>query len=180
MNPIQKLRLVVARGIVNLVKNAGLQEMQVNLLEGETRDEVERVQNFGYAGNPPAGATVVAVAVGGSRDHMMVVACEHPAYSPTLQSGETAMYAQFGQILKMDKDGNITLKCKSFKVVAEGDVNMNAGGAMNLAASAGSKITGGLAADKVDGQKVSSQGVVLDSHTHGGVAPGGGQTGVPN
>lgn len=187
MNPIQKLRLVIARGIVNLVKNAGLQEMQVNLLEGEVRDEVERVQNFGHTGNPPAGATVVAVAVGGSRDHMMVVACEHPDYSPALQTGESAMYAQFGQLLKMDKDGNVTLKCKnlridldgSMSVRATGAIEQNAQGTLNISANGGSNISGGLDADKIHGKQVSSNGIILETHTHMGVMSGSDQTGAP-
>ncbi|WP_370387820.1 phage baseplate assembly protein V [Snodgrassella alvi] len=187
MNPLQKLRLVVARGVVNLVKYAGLQEMQVNLLEGETRDEVERVQNFGHSGNPPAGSTVVAVAVGGSRDHMIVVGCEHPDYSPSLQSGESAMYAQFGQLLKMDKDGNVILKCKSLRIESDGDVSLSATGgieqkakgALSISAQGGSNIRGGLGADKIDGEVISSKGVVLETHTHTGVAPGGDKTGVP-
>lgn len=188
MNPMQKLRLLVARGVVNFVKNAGLQELQVNLLEGETREEVERVQNFGYSGNPPAGSTVVAVAVGGSRDHMIVVGCEHPQYSPQLQSGESAMYAQFGQLLKMDKDGNVTLKCKSFTIEADGNVSMSAtgsieqiaSGALNISALGGSNINGGLEVDKIDGEIVSSKGVILETHTHTGVTPGGGNSGAPS
>ena len=50
MNPFQKLRLMVARGIVNLVNDAGgLQTLQVTALEDEHRDEVERVQNLAPA-----------------------------------------------------------------------------------------------------------------------------------
>lgn len=56
MNPLQKIRLLVARGVLNLLRTSGLQMMQISLLEGETRDEVERVQNYGHSGQPPLGA----------------------------------------------------------------------------------------------------------------------------
>ena len=181
MNPMQKLRLVVARGILTLVQHAGLQVMQVSLLEGETRDEVERVQNFGFSGNPPPGSTLVAVAVGGSRDHMIVVACEHPSHSPALQSGESAMYAQFGQLLKMDKSGNVTLTCPgNFSINAQGSISQVAAGSLSIQTAGGSEIQGGLSADSLSGDVVESQGVVLQTHTHKNVVPGGGNSGEPN
>ena len=40
MNPLQKMRLMVARGIVKLVQDSGLQLMQLDLLDEETRDGV--------------------------------------------------------------------------------------------------------------------------------------------
>ena len=109
MNPLQKMRLMVARGIVKLVQDSGLQLMQLDLLDEETRDGVERVQNYGHRGHPPQGSTVATVAVAGSRDHLVVVACEHPDHVPPLDSGESAMYAMFGQLFKMDKDLSLIL-----------------------------------------------------------------------
>ena len=65
MNPMQKMRMMLARGILNLVSSAtGLQIMQIDLLADETRDDVERVQNYGHSGHPPKGSTVAAVALG--------------------------------------------------------------------------------------------------------------------
>ena len=46
MNPLQKLRLMVTRGVVKLVNDAGLQLIQADLLADETRDGVERIQNY--------------------------------------------------------------------------------------------------------------------------------------
>ena len=165
MNPLQKIRLLVARGVLNLLRTSGLQMMQISLLEGETRDEVERVQNYGHSGHPPAGSTLVAVAVGGSRDHMIVVACEHPQYSPTLKSGESAMYAQFGQLFKMDEQGNVTLKCKDFSIEASGNVSTQAAG--NVEQKAGGALN------------MSADGVKLEDHAHSGVQSGGDNTGGP-
>ena len=187
MNPLQKMRLLVARGVLNLAKHAGLQVLQINLLEDETRDEVERVQNYGFSGMPPAGSTLVAVAVGGSRDHLMVVACEHPDHSPVLETGESAMYSQFGQLIKMDKDGNVTLTCKgltfdvaeNFEQKVGGNLTQQAKGALSITASGGSSVVGGFNADKVTAEHIEENGIRLGTHHHGGVMPGGSNTGEP-
>lgn len=202
MNPLQKLRLMVARGVVKLVKDAGLQLIQADLLADETRDGVERIQNYGHRGHPPQGSTVAAVAVEGSRDHLVVVACEHPDHVPPLNSGESAMYAMFGQLFKMDDQGNVTLICKNFKIEASGDVttnaknitataeanaSMQAGGNIGITATggvgmvggAGANINGGLTADTITAYKVTANGVDLEMHTHPDTTSGG-NTGEPN
>lgn len=120
MNPLQKMRLMVARGIVKLVQDSGLQLMQLDLLDEEARDGVERVQNYGH--RPPAARQHRGHGGGGgNRDHLVVVACEHPDHVPPLESGESAMYAMFGQLFKMDKEGNVTLVCKDFNIQASGN-----------------------------------------------------------
>lgn len=202
MNPLQKLRLMVARGVVKLVKDAGLQLIQADLLADETRDGVERIQNYGHRGHPPQGSTVAAVAVEGSRDHLVVVACEHPDHVPPLNSGESAMYAMFGQLFKMDDQGNVTLICKNFKIEASGDVttnaknitataeanaSMQAGGNIGITATGGvgmvggegANINGGLTADTITADKVTANGVDLETHTHPDTTSGG-NTGEPN
>lgn len=181
MNPMQKMRMMLARGILNLVSSAtGLQIMQIDLLADETRDDVERVQNYGHSGHPPKGSTVAAVAIGGSRDHMVVVACEHPQYSPQLNVGEVAMYAMFGQLFKMDEEGNVTLKCKDFIVDADGSIEQKAKGSLSIAAAAGSQIEGGLNADTITADEIKEKEVRLGTHTHSQTMPGGGNSGQPN
>ena len=186
MNPLQKLRLMVARGVVKLGKDAGLQLIQADLLADETRDGVERIQNYGHRGPPPQGSTVAAVAVEGSRDHLVVVACEHPDHVPPLNSGESAMYAMFGQLFKMDDQGNVTLICKNFKIEASGDVTTNAKnitatatGGVGIVGGAGANINGGLTADTITADKVTANGVDLETHTHPDTTSGG-NTGEPN
>ena len=195
MNPLQKMRLMVARGIVKLVQDSGLQLMQLDLLDEETRDGVERVQNYGHRGHPPQGSTVATVAVAGSRDHLVVVACEHPDHVPPLESGESAMYAMFGQLFKMDKEGNVTLVCKDFNIQASGNVTAAAGnytataggnlgisasGGMSMHGEGGASLTGGLQADSIVADKLVGGGVDVETHNHKGVTAGGDNTGEPN
>ena len=196
MNPLQKMRLMVARGIVKLVQDSGLQLMQLDLLDEETRDGVERVQNYGHRGHPPQGSTVATVAVAGSRDHLVVVACEHPDHVPPLESGESAMYAMFGQLFKMDKEGNVTLVCKDFNIQASGNVpaaaagnytataggnlGISASGGMSMHGEGGASLTGGLQADSIVADKLVGGGVDVETHNHKGVTAGGDNTGEPN
>ena len=204
MSPLQKMRLMVARGIVKLVQDAGLQLMQLDLLDEETRDGVERVQNYGHRGHPPQGSTVATVAVAGSRDHLVVVACEHPDHVPPLESGESAMYAMFGQLFKMDIEGNVTLVCKNFTIEASENITSNAGGdstttaagnstttaggnlgisasgGMSLHGEGGATMTGGLTADSIVADKLVGGGVDVETHNHKGVTAGGDNTGKPN
>ena len=196
MNPLQKMRLMVARGIVKLVQDSGLQLMQLDLLDEETRDGVERVQNYGHRGHPPQGSTVATVAVAGSRDHLVVVACEHPDHVPPLESGESAMYAMFGQLFKMDKEGNVTLVCKDFNIQASGNVTaaaagnytataggnlgISASGGMSMHGEGGASLTGGLQADSIVADKLVGGGVDVETHNHKGVTASGDNTGEPN
>ena len=190
------MRLMVARGIVKLVQDSGLQLMQLDLLDEETRDGVERVQNYGHRGHPPQGSTVATVAVAGSRDHLVVVACEHPDHVPPLESGESAMYAMFGQLFKMDKEGNVTLVCKDFNIQASGNVTaaaagnytataggnlgISASGGMSMHGEGGASLTGGLQADSIVADKLVGGGVDVETHNHKGVTAGGDNTGEPN
>ena len=187
---------MVARGIVKLVQDSGLQLMQLDLLDEETRDGVERVQNYGHRGHPPQGSTVATVAVAGSRDHLVVVACEHPDHVPPLESGESAMYAMFGQLFKMDKEGNVTLVCKDFNIQASGNVTaaaagnytataggnlgISASGGMSMHGEGGASLTGGLQADSIVADKLVGGGVDVETHNHKGVTAGGDNTGEPN
>ena len=101
----RSIRLVIARGIVRLVNDAGgLQVIQAELLMGETRD-LQRMQNYGSTGVPPAGANLIAVAVGGKRSHLVVVAADDPASRPTgLSSGEYCIYTIFGDRIHLRDD----------------------------------------------------------------------------
>ncbi|OWY40075.1 phage baseplate protein [Xenophilus sp. AP218F] len=193
MNPLQKLRLMVARGIVHLVNDAGgLQLLQVSALDGETRDDVERVQDFGATSHPPAGSVPVMVAVGGSRNHLVAVAVDNEAHRPKgLSPGESATYNAHGVLFLFDEQGNATLTCKRFIVNASEGVNINTPlASFSQAATVGGLLTykagiNGTGAGTFNGNfihsggRLTSNGIALDNHAHRGVQPGGGNTGLP-
>ncbi|NHQ81548.1 phage baseplate assembly protein V [Chromobacterium vaccinii] len=193
MNAWQKMRLMVARGIVNLVNDAGgLQLLQISVLDGETRDEVERAQNFGATSHPPAGSVPVMVAVGGSRDHLVAVAVDNEEHRPKgLKVGESATYNAAGVLFLFDDQGNATLTCKRFIVNASDGMDVTT----PLATFSQAVTVGGLFTYKAgingtgaglfsgsfthSGGGFTSNGITLHSHAHGGVLKGGDTSGLP-
>ena len=108
----RRVRLMVSRAVVTLVDDSlRLQGLQVQLLAGEVRDGVERVQQYGFTSRPLPGAEGVFLAAGGSRDHGLVVAVDDRRYRPrVLAEGECALYTHEG----------VLVRCKQNKVVELG------------------------------------------------------------
>lgn len=105
---------MVGRCIVRLVNDqTGVQSVQIVLLEGETRDDVERVQQYGFTSVPVAGAEGVAVFVGGRRDHGLVIAADDREGRKTgLAAGEVAVYHRDGASIHLKSDGSIEVTAK--------------------------------------------------------------------
>lgn len=122
----RRVRLMVSRAVLNAVNDAGgIQIVQSKLLAGETRDGIERMQNYGYTSVPLPGAEGLGVCVGGSRNHVVVVVVEDGRHRMKgLQPGEVAMYSHLDNQahrhhILFDKDGGITVMAKSVTVKAE-------------------------------------------------------------
>ncbi len=193
MNAAARLRLMVARGLVNLINDAGgLQRLQVEALDNEPLDGVERVQNFGHTSHPPRGSMPVLVAVAGSRDHMVAVAVDNEEHRPRdLKEGESAMYNAHGVKLLFDQDGNATLSCKKFIIDASDGIQANTPLAnfsqaltvngmfsfkAGLSGAGGGQMTGNFTHA---GGSFISNGITLHTHFHGYVQPGNGNSGEP-
>lgn len=184
---VRRVRLMVARGIVNLVNDAGgLQTMQLSLLDGEVRDDVERVQNYGMTSNPPAGAVPVAVAVAGSRDHLMVVAADHPGYRVVgLQSGEVCIYTDEGDRVFMKRGRVVEVVTKTLRINADTLIELNTDRLQinaPLTNSSGQLKTAGDITDNAgsNGRTVAGMRAQYNSHTHGGVQAGQDNSSTPN
>lgn len=112
---------MVSRAVVKLVNDAaGMQVVQLGLLAGETRDQAERFQQYGFTSVPLEGAEAVVVFVGGTRDHPLVVCVDDRRYRPKgMQDGEAQMYNHIGDYIHIKADGSI-------KVVAAMKVDITA------------------------------------------------------
>lgn len=144
-----KVANLIGHGVIKRVDDdKQIQELQVELLEGETRDEVERFQQYGLSSNPPRESDCLVVFVGGRRDQGYCLAAEKRGTRViNLQEGEVALYNETGAKIVMKANGDIEIVPKpGQKVTVSADV----------------EVTGTLTAS-VD---VVTNGKSLKTHTH--------------
>lgn len=119
---------------------------------------VNRFQQAGFSSRPSAGEGVV-ICLNGNPDQALVIVLDNPAKRPTgLEPGESVQYNEFGDFLKIDKDGQAHLYCKtvfleaSVQVIVKapavhlGDVGGQPVAVLGSVDSNGDHITGGCAA----------------------------------
>jgi phage baseplate assembly protein V len=116
---LRKLRVrlanIVARAVVSLVDDAKkMQALQVTVLDGETRDAVERFQNYGFTSVPLDGAEVILLCAGGRREHAVAIAVDDRRHRlKGLADGEVALYHKDGAKVLLKSDGSIEISPKS-------------------------------------------------------------------
>lgn len=108
----QRIMMAVARGILEGSDDSkGIQIVKVSLMKDEVREGLERVQNFGFTSRPPDNSELVAVFVGGNREHGFVISCDdRTTRIKNLQKGESAIYTDDGSIIHLKKGGEVLIK----------------------------------------------------------------------
>lgn len=116
----RRVRLMVGRAILSLVKDSSqLQELQVELLAGESQDGVEHFQPYGMAAHPHPGAEVVMAFAGGLRSHALALAVADRRYRLTsLQQGEVALYDDLGNQVLLGRSGIVVTAVTRVSVTA--------------------------------------------------------------
>lgn len=117
---------LVSRAVVRVVDDAKkLQLVQLSVLDGETRDEVERFQNYGFTSVPKEGAEAVVIFAGGQRDHGLCIAVDDRRYRlKDLGAGEVAVYNDAGARILLKASGEIELTPKPGQIISlAGGVN---------------------------------------------------------
>ena len=114
------------RGKVARVQaGGGVQKIQVEGLDGETVQDLEHAENFGFTSNPPAGSDCVVVPLGGKTSHGIIVTTTNGAYSITgLSDGETAVYNADGAKMVLKKGRVIEIDCDKLNIKAPSGVNI--------------------------------------------------------
>ncbi|MBR6450540.1 MAG: phage baseplate assembly protein [Fibrobacter sp.] len=125
LSPIKsRLRLMIARAVVVACKD---KHVKIDLLAGESREDVDFFQQYGFSSRPKGSVDAVAVFVGGSRDNGVVVASrgEDDNMGISLEPGEVAMHSSFGSSIILKKDGSVMIKTNTGKPLrVEGDVHV--------------------------------------------------------
>lgn len=102
----RQIRTLAGRAVIRLVHDAlKEQAVQLDLLADETR-EAERYQHYGFTSVPLPGAEAITLSIGGSRDHVVVVADGDRRYRlKGLAGGEVAIYDDLGQAVHLKRTG---------------------------------------------------------------------------
>ncbi|MDP3715186.1 MAG: phage baseplate assembly protein V [Burkholderiales bacterium] len=170
----RRMRLAVGRAVVTLVNDAlKLQGVQVALLADEVRDNVERFQQYGLTSHPHPGAEAIVVSVGGNRNHPVVICVDDRRYRlKSLAPGEVALYSDEGDWVWFKRGRTIEVNTATLQVTASTKVRME---------TPVLEVTGEIK-DRcdADGTSMEQMRTTYDSHTHGGVQPGGSNTATPN
>ena len=121
-----RLYTTITRGIIVTANDTdGMQVVKVNLLAVEERDDRKKIQNYCFPNNPHANTVCVALAMGGNRDHLIIVVADDRASRITgLEIGESVQYNSNGDKMHLKNDGtlkgtlskNFELTLKKFKI----------------------------------------------------------------
>lgn len=146
MEPLKtRVQLMVGRAVL-LASNDGttIQTWQIKALNGETFDGVPRVQEFGFASNPPKDTDGIIVSVGGSRESMVIIATDHKKLRfKNLTNGESAIYTDDGTHIHLKKDGQVEIKTATKVTIDTADVEITG----NLKVVGTSNLVGKVTAD---------------------------------
>lgn len=131
--------------------SAGVQLVTVDGLAGESQDDLELMQHFGFTSTPPDGTQAIVVPLGGRTSASVIVATEHSAYRLKLNDrGEVALYTEDGSWVYLKLGGQVHVKAAT-RVLIESP----------LTETMGNLLVGG---------NVSAVGTITDMIDSGGVA----------
>lgn len=112
---MQKMLGSTARRIANMLvrgsvvlsnASARMQTLQVNLLGGETADNLEHFEPYGFTSKPRTGAEVLAMFFDGDKSHGVVFMAADRRYRLiSLQDGEVALHDDQGQKVHLTRTG---------------------------------------------------------------------------
>ncbi|MDH0337590.1 phage baseplate assembly protein V [Metapseudomonas otitidis] len=164
----RRLALMVTRGVVALVNDAAkMQALQITIMDGETLDDVEHWQPYGFTANPLGGAEALVLSVGGHRAHSVVVSCGDRRYRLTgMAGGEVAIYTDEQDKVHLKRGRVIEIETHTLNIKAAQGVNIDT----PILTATGQIVSQG---DQI------AQGISQVGHVHGAVMPGPGMTGTP-
>ena len=115
------LSLIVGRGSVKAVDDGtSPQRLQIELLKDEIRDELCRIQNYGFTSVPQPGAEAVVLFPGGDRGDGLIIAVDDRRYRlKALKKGEVALYSDEGDHIVLKRGNIISVTTKTFEVTCE-------------------------------------------------------------
>ena len=141
---VNRVRLGLGKGVLHLVSDSGpVQTVQAGFLPGETRDGMERPQDYGFSSHPLAGMQAFAGFFGGDRSNGFIIAMCDRQYRVKLAQGEVVVYDDLGQKVHLTRTGIIAETPLDVSVIAGGDASVTAGGDASVTAGGDASVTAG-------------------------------------
>jgi len=108
---VRRVRTMISRGLITRVnESTKAQSLQLQGIDEEVLDKVERFGEFGFASYPCDGSEAIVLAPQGTRALAVVVAVEDRRYRPRdLAEGECELYTKNGTRVKCKISGLIEL-----------------------------------------------------------------------
>lgn len=159
---------LLVRGTVVLGNAAKkMQALQMRLLAGEVKDNLEHFEPYGLTSHPLPGAEGITAFLGGDRSHGIVLVVSDRRYRiQSMEPGEVAIYTDEGDKIHFKRGRIIDIETQT--------LNIKAGVAVNFDTPTINQ-TGQIVSD---GDQIAG-GVSQMEHPHSGVMPGPGQSGPP-
>jgi phage gp45-like len=163
----RRIRMAVGFMKITATDDTGpVHRAQVRGFPPETIDNMPVAQIYGLASHAMAGTDAVAIFASGDRSNGVIIATGNQKYRlRNLKPGEVALYDNAGNIVKLAAGGNIEITCPT-------KVRM---------ITPRLEVTGDII-DHCDEQDHTDADMrtIYNSHTHRGVQPGSGNSGIPN
>lgn len=97
--------MIVCAIVRSISDGTKLQTLKVSMMEDQTKDDVDHIQQFGFTSHPPKGSEAVVLFVGGNRSHGVVIGTDSSTYRlKGLPEGAVALYNQNGDYVKLTSD----------------------------------------------------------------------------
>lgn len=170
-----QIRDLLVRGIIRGSTDAcPIRFVQASIFDGELQDDIEHFEPFGFTGRPIAGAEVLLCHLDGDRSHPIAIVSTDRRYRiKELKPGEVCVFDSKGRKVFLKESGiEVEGVSSPIKVHTSATVTIDAPTV---------KLTGNLevAGNVTAVGEVTGKGIVLSTHTHGGVERGGSSTGGP-
>ena len=129
LEPIKtRLKMMIVRSLITSTTGEdGEIRLEVNMLAGETRDDIENIQQYGVSSRPKPGAQSLIICIGGSRDHSVSIATKGMSENMVieLKEDEVALHTDEGDKIHLKNGNIIELKTKIFNITATDSVNID-------------------------------------------------------
>jgi len=108
MDPLRRrILLMIGRALITAISDESeRQVVQLSLLKDEIKEDVERLQQYGFSSVPVEGAEALVAFIGGNKDHAVVISADNPSTRKKgLKAGDSCLYHKDGHyILLTDGD----------------------------------------------------------------------------